>query len=205
MLCEAERERLRRRPVADQRADAVQPAHADRRLGAELRVVGDDHGLRGLLDHGARQLGLLQVVVHEAALGMDRADRQDRVARPEIAHERHGRLAEHRVVVGADLAAGQVHAVALAAHQRAGDLGAVRDDEEVAPRAAGRARRRPSSSRCRSSARRRPGSPRRRARRWRAWPRRSAPCASRNRLARRGPAAAPRRARARRGRARRAP
>ncbi len=95
-------------------------------------MVGDHHDPARLGNDGLRELGLLRVEVHEAAVQVDGADRKQRHPAAEALDEAHRLAAEQGAVVAAQLAADQEHPVAVAARQGAGDLRAVGDQHEVA-------------------------------------------------------------------------
>ncbi len=87
--------------------------------------------MRRLPDHRARELALAQVVVHERGAPTHRADRQHRVVDLELTHELERRRTEDRGIVRAQFAAGEVDTIAVATGQRARDLEAVGDDQQV--------------------------------------------------------------------------
>ena len=122
----------RRRTVGDELVEAVEAADLDQALPAELGVVGDDQRARAARQHHARELRLFEIVVHDAALGVDRAGRDDRMGDAEAADELDRRDAEGGAAVAAQLAARHVDLVAVDGGQRAGDVGRVGDDGQPA-------------------------------------------------------------------------
>ena len=82
--------------------------------------------------HHARELRLLEIIVHDAALGVDGAGRDDRMGDAEAADELDRRDAEGSAAVAAQLAAGHVDLVAVDGGQRAGDVGRVGDHGQPA-------------------------------------------------------------------------
>lgn len=83
---EEARERGLRRLVGDEPVDPFGPADLHQRVAVELARIGEHRDAARRLDHGARHIGVIDIVVHELGRAIDAAHGEDGVIGVDFLH-----------------------------------------------------------------------------------------------------------------------